>query len=177
VPPILFPSLRYVRCKPCTNLASRVAHLQTDQTKLPLEPRHLGVPSIASKMISMPMVQSLQTVHLCCTDTNTDSKQTKMRFHMTHVTFVFHRVCPKVFMSPWYVKCKPCTYLASRLALSPNGRNKAPPDPHHLGVPSGASKTIYVPMVRLTQTEHLSSTDANTISKQIKTRFLMTHVT
>jgi hypothetical protein len=136
VPPILFLSLRYVRRKPCTNLASRVALSQTDRTKHPLEPRHLGVPSSASKTISMPMVRSVQTVHLSCTDTNTISKWTKTRFHTTHVTYEFHRVRPKLFMSLWYVRCRQCTYLASRLALSLNGPNKAPPDPHHLGVPS-----------------------------------------
>jgi hypothetical protein len=110
----------------------------------------------------------MQTVHLSCTDTNTVYKQTKMRFHMTHVTYEFHRVHPKLFMSLWYVQCKPCTYLVSRLALL---------DPRHLRVPSGASKTDHEPMVRLTQTEHLSCTDTNTVSKQIETGFHMTHVT
>jgi hypothetical protein len=83
---------------------------------------------------------------------------------MTHVTYEFHRVRPKLFMSLWYVQCKPCTYLASRLALSPNRPNQAPLVHRHLGVPSAASKMIYEPMVCLTQTEHLSCTDANTVS-------------
>jgi hypothetical protein len=125
----------------------------------------------------MPMVCSVHTMHLSCTDANIVSKQTKTRFHMTHITYEFHQVCPKLFMSLWYVQCKPCTYLASCVALSSNGPNRAPPDPHHLGVPSGASKTINEPLVRLTQTEHLSCTDANTISKQIETRFHMTQIT
>jgi hypothetical protein len=142
-----------------------------DRTELPLQPRHLGVPPSASKMISIPVVCSVHTMHLSCTDTNIVSKQTKMRFHTTHVTYEFHRMCPKLFMSLCYVQCKPCTYLASCVALSSNGLNRAPPDPRHLGVPLGASKTINEPMVRLTQTEHLSCTDANTISKQIETRF------
>jgi hypothetical protein len=101
----------------------------------------------------------------------------KTRFHMTHVTYELHQVCPKLFMSLWYIKCKPCTYLVSKLTLSPNGPNRAPPDPRHLGLPSRVSKLIYEPMVRLTQTEHLSCTDTNTISKQIQTRFHMTHLT
>jgi hypothetical protein len=84
---------------------------------------------------------------------------------MTHITYELRRVRPKLFMSLWYVQCKMCTYLASRLALSPNGPNRAPPYPRHLVLPSGASKTIYDPMVRLMQTEHLSYTDANTVSK------------
>jgi hypothetical protein len=165
VPLILFPSQRYIRRKPCTNLASRVAHLKMDRTELPIEPRHLGVPSSTSKTISMPMVCSVQIVHLSCTDTNTVSKWTKTRFQATHVTYEFHGVRLKLFMSLWYIQCKLCTYLASRLALSPNGSNRAPPDPRHLGVSSGASKTIYEPMVLLTQTEHLSCTDANTVLK------------
>ena len=49
--------------------------------------------------------------------------------------------------------------------------------PHHLGVPSGVSKMISEPMVRLAQTMHLSCTDTNTTSKQKEVRFHMTHVT
>jgi hypothetical protein len=140
-------------------------------------PRRLGIPPSASKMISMPVVCSVHTMHLSCTDINIFSKQTKMRFHTTHFTYEFHRMCPTLFMSLWYVQCKPCTYLASCEALSSNGLNRAPPNPLHLGVPLGASKTINERMVRLTQTEHLSCTDANTISKQMETRFHMTHNT
>jgi hypothetical protein len=139
-------------------------------------PRHLGVPSSASKMISMPMVCSVQTMHLPCTNINTVSKWTKMKFHMAHATYEVHWVRPQLFMGLWYLQCKPCTYLVSSLALSPNGPNRAPPDPRHLGVPSGAYKKIYEPMVRLTQIEHLSWTDPNIVSKQIETRFHKTHV-
>jgi hypothetical protein len=145
-----------------------------DPTGLPLEPHHLGVPSSASKMISMPMVC---LVHLYCTHTNTVSKQTKMRFHTTHVSYEFYRVRPKLFVSLWYIQCKPCIYLVSRLALSPNGPNRAPLDGRHLGVPSGASKTVYEPTVRLMQAVHLSCTDANIVSKHIDTRFHKTHIT
>jgi hypothetical protein len=49
----------------------------------------------ASEMISKPLVRLAQTMHLSCTDSNTISKQTEMRFHMTHVTEEFYRVCPK----------------------------------------------------------------------------------
>jgi hypothetical protein len=117
-------------------------------------------------MVSMPMVCSVQTEHLSCSNTNIVSKWTKPRFHTTHVTYEFHRVRPHLFMSLWYLQCKLCTYLVSRLALSPNRPNRAPPDPRHLEVPSGASKTIYEPMVRSIQTMHLSHVKINTISKQ-----------
>jgi hypothetical protein len=36
-------------------------------------------------------------LHLSCTDTNTISKCTKTRFHMTHITLEFHWVRPKWF--------------------------------------------------------------------------------
>jgi hypothetical protein len=64
-------------------------------------------------------------MHLSCTDTNTISKWTKTRFHMTHVTLEFHWVHPKWFLRLWYVQYKPCTYLASRLAISLNGLDRA----------------------------------------------------
>jgi hypothetical protein len=152
-----------------------------------------------------------QTVHLSCSDTNIVSKWAEMRLHVTHVSKEFYRVCPKWFLILWYVWCKPCTYLASQLALSPNGpkrasiwasspkctircvqndfsaygsfganhapilhwhwhylqidRNEIPHDPRHLGVPSGASKTISEPMVYLAQIVHLSCVKISTITK------------
>jgi hypothetical protein len=67
------------------NLRQDYHYLQTDQNKLPLETRHLWVPSGESKMILEPMVRLAQTVHLFCTNTNTVSKWTKARFDLTHV--------------------------------------------------------------------------------------------
>jgi hypothetical protein len=112
-----------------------------DRTEHPLEPRHLGVPSSASKMISKPLVRSVQTLHLSCTDINIVSKQTKTRFHMTHVTYEFYRVHPKLFIRSVHTVRLSCI----KIRLSLNGPNRAPPDPRHLGVPLGASKTIYEP--------------------------------
>ena len=54
------------------------------QTELPLEPLHLGVLSGASTMVLELMVHYAQTVHHSCTQTNTNSKRTEARFHMTH---------------------------------------------------------------------------------------------
>jgi hypothetical protein len=142
-----------------------------DQNELPVEPPHQGVPSGSSKMISKAKVRLAQIVHLSCI------QRTEMRFHMTHVTWEFHPVCPKWFLRLWYVWRKPCTYLASRLALSPLDQNELPVEPRDLGVPSGASKMISEPMICLVQTIHLSCTHTNNVSKQTKTRFHMTHVT
>ena len=75
---------------------------------------------------------------------------------------------PKQYLSLWYVCRKPCTYLTLTLTPSPNGPNEIPHDPPHLGVPSGASKTVSEPMLRLAQTVHLSYINTNTISKRTK---------
>ena len=148
-----------------------------DRNEIPRDPRHLGVPSGVSKMISEPMVHSMQTVHLSSFDTNNVSKWKDARVQMTHVTKAFHLVRPKRFLSQWYIPHKPCTYLASRLAIYPKGQNELPLEPRHLVVPSGASKTICKPMVHLAQTMHLSFTDTNTFSKRKEVRSHMTHVT
>jgi hypothetical protein len=50
-------------------------------------------------------------------------------------------------------------------------RREIPQDPHHLGVPSGAFKTISEPMVCLTQTVHLSCIKISTISERTKMSF------
>jgi hypothetical protein len=152
-------------------------YLQTNQNELPFEPRHLGVSSGKSKMISEPMVHLTQSVHVSCTETNIVSKWTEMSFHLRLVSQKYHLVHPKQFLSLWYVWRKPCTYHAPKLTLSPKDRMEILHDPCHLGVPSGASKMIYEAMVRLVQTVYLSWTETNTISKWTETRFYMAHVT
>jgi hypothetical protein len=57
-----------------------------DRNDLPVEPRDQVVSLGESKMISKTMVHLAQTVHLSYTNTNTVSKQTKTRVHMTDVT-------------------------------------------------------------------------------------------
>jgi hypothetical protein len=54
-------------------------------------------------------------------------------------------------------------------------RNEVPHDPRHLGVPSGASKTISKPMVRLAQTVHLPYVKISTISKRDRNDILVEH--
>jgi hypothetical protein len=61
--------------------------------------------------------------------------------------------------------------------ISKKDRKEILHDARHLGIPSGASKTVSEAMVRLVQTMELCCTDTNTISKRTKTRFYMTHVT
>ena len=85
---------------------------------------------------------------------------------MTDVTKEFHRVRPKRYLSLWYVKNNPCTYVTSTLTPFANGSNEIPQDPRHLEVASGASKTISKTMVRLAQTVHLSYINTNTITQR-----------
>jgi hypothetical protein len=106
-------------------------------------------------------------MHLSCTDTNTVFKWTKTRFHMTHVTLEFQQVRPKWFLRLWYIRHKPCTYLASRLALYQMNWIKHPVELCHLGVQSGASKTISDPTVCSAQTMHLSCVKISTISNEL----------
>jgi hypothetical protein len=49
VRPKWFPRPRYIRLKPCTYLVPRLIVSPKDRNKLPLDPRHLGVPSGVSK--------------------------------------------------------------------------------------------------------------------------------
>jgi hypothetical protein len=106
-------------------------------------------------------------LHLSWTDTSTISKWTKMRFHTTHVTLEFHRVRPKWFLSLRYVRRKPCNYLASRLALSSNGLNRA----------STWALSPRSTIVCVSKTTSKAMVRSSTISKWTKIRFHMTHVT
>jgi hypothetical protein len=103
-----------------TILSQDLYYIQTDRNELLFEPRHLGVPSGASKTISEAMVHLAQTVHLSCTETNTVSKRTETSFHLSLVTHKYLQVHLKQFLSLWYVWRKPCTYHAPKLTLYPN---------------------------------------------------------
>jgi hypothetical protein len=61
-------------------------YLQKDRKEILYDPRHLGVPSGVSNIISEAMLHLVQTVDLSCTETNNISKSTQTRFYMTHVT-------------------------------------------------------------------------------------------
>jgi hypothetical protein len=120
VHPKRFSSLWYIRRKPCTYLASRLA-LSLNGLSFHLSLVILEYHWMCPKWFSEPMIRLAQTVHLSCIDTNTVSKWKELRFIMTHVTLGLHLVHRKWFSDSWYVWCKPCIFLASRLALSPNG--------------------------------------------------------
>jgi hypothetical protein len=92
-----------------------------DRNKIPHDPHHLGVLLGASKMISVPMVCSDQTVHRSCVKVSTTAKRIESSFHLSLVTMKYHWVRPKWFLSLLYVCRKLCTYLTPTQTLSING--------------------------------------------------------
>ena len=173
-------------------------YLQTDRTKVPHEPLHQGKPSRAFKLVSQPMVHLAQTVYLSCTETNTISKETEVRFYMTHIILEFYWVLPNIFLSIWYVRCNSSR---SSIGCVENGflgydalgaicapilhqdqhylqtkQTELPLEPLYPGVSSGASKMVSQAMMHQAQTVYLSCTKTNSVSKQTEARFHMTHV-
>jgi hypothetical protein len=130
-----------------------------------------------AKMISEPMVRLAQTMHPSCVEINTTFKQIETIFHLIYATKGYHLVCPKRFKNLWYIWCKPCTYLASRLILIQTDRNELPLDQCHLEVPSGVPRKIFMSVVHSAQTVHQYFVKVNTISKGSKTSFHLTNVT
>jgi len=77
VRPKRYMSLWYIWHKPCTYLALTLTPSPNGSNEIPHDPRHLEVPSGASKMISKPMVSLAQTMHLSYINTNNISKLTE----------------------------------------------------------------------------------------------------
>jgi hypothetical protein len=105
------------------------------------------------------------TVHLPCIKISTISKQTETSFHLSLVTFEYHWVCPKWFMSLWYVWRKPCTYLALTLTPSPNGPKQISPWPTSPRGSIGCVQNDFRAYVCSARTVHLSCVKINTIYK------------
>jgi hypothetical protein len=161
-------SLWYIRLKPCTYITPTLTMSPNGPKQNSTGPTHRGVPSEASNTISERMVHSTQNAHLSCIKITTSSKWTQTSIHLSLVTKEYHRVRPKQFLSLWSIRRKPCSYIAPTLTLSSNGLKRDFTCPTHLGLTSGAFKTIFVPMVRLAQIVHLSCVKISTISKRLK---------
>ena len=123
------------------------------------------------------MVHLVQTVHLSCTYANTVSEWTKTRFHMTTSSRSSIGCVQNDFRAYGTIGANRAPILRQYYHYLQTDRNELSVEPRHLVVPSGVSKTIPGPMVRLVQIVHQSCTDANTVSKWILTRFDMTHIT
>jgi hypothetical protein len=152
-------------------------YLQKDQKEILHDPRHLGVPSGASKMIYEAVVRLVQTVDLSCTETNTISKLTETRFYMIHVTC--SSISASKMISELTVRSAQTVHLSwiNISTITKQTETTFPFEPRHLGEPSGAAKTIYEAMVQLAQTVHLSCTETNTVFKPTETSFHLSLVT
>jgi hypothetical protein len=165
-----FLSLWYVWRKQCTYLVSRLA-------LSPNGPKRASTWASSSSN-SIECIQNnflacgtfVEPVHLSCTYSNTVSKWTKMRFE-------FHRVRPKQLMSLWYVRRKPCTFLTSRLALSPNGQKWVSTSALSPRSTIWCIKNDFWSYGTLAQIMHLSCSYTIAIYKWTEMRFHMTHVT
>jgi hypothetical protein len=121
VRPKSFLSLCYIKRKPYTYLAPTHLHcLETNQNKIPHDPRHLGVPSGASKMTSEPMVHSVQTVLLFC-DLQMD--QNPLPLEDRHLGVPLG--ASKMIYEPMVLLVQPRTYLTLTITLSPNRPKRA----------------------------------------------------
>jgi hypothetical protein len=56
-----------------------------DPKELPLDPRHVGVSSGVSTMISEPMIPSAKILHQSCIEINIITKLTETSIHLTEV--------------------------------------------------------------------------------------------
>jgi hypothetical protein len=150
-----------------------------DQNKIRHDPRHLWVPSGASKMIAEPMVQSAQTMHLSCVKISTVSKRTETSFHFSLITSECHRVHPKWLLSMWHIWCKPCTYLALTLTLTlfPNRPKWDLTWPTSSRGSIGCVQSDFCALVCSAQTVHLSCIKISTMFKRTKTSFHLSLVT
>jgi hypothetical protein len=134
--------------------------------------RNLEVPSSASKMITGPLVHSAQTVHLSCIKIWTESS-----FHLCLVTRSTIRCIKNDFWAYGTFGANRAPILHWHCKCLQTDRNEIPHDPHHLGVPSGASKMISEPMVCSAQTVHLSCIKISTVYKQTQSSFHLSLIT
>ena len=117
-----FLSIWYVPCNSCTYLSSRLALYP--KTKLSF---HLSTFTQEYHRVHPKWFLSLRCIGanlVPILHQNYVSEQTEARFYMA-VIQEFYWARRNGFLSIWYVPSKSCTYLASRLALSPNRLNQA----------------------------------------------------
>jgi hypothetical protein len=114
-------------------------------------------------------------MHLYCTNTNTVSKRTEMRFHMTHSPMSSIWCNQDDFHAYGTFDTNHTPILRKDYCYLQTDSNKLPLEAYRLGVSLGVSKTNSEPMVRSAQTVHLYCIDTNTVSQWTETRFHVTH--
>jgi hypothetical protein len=162
-----FLSLCYFWRKLCTYLASTQSlspNRPKQDSTWPTSPRS----SIVCIQNDFLAYGSTQTVHLSCINFSTISKGTEMSFHLSLITYEYHRVRTKRLVSLWYIQRISCSYLDPTLTLSLNRLEWDSTWPTSPRSSIRCVQTISEPVVRSTQTVHLSFIKMSTISKQTK---------
>jgi hypothetical protein len=145
-----------------------------DQKEIPHDPRHLAVPLGVSKMISKPVVNSAQIMHLSCV--KLALSPSRLNRASTWASS-FRNSIKRVKNDFWAygtfsANCAPILHRHWHyIQIDRNVIRR------HQGVPSGASKMISEPMVRSAQTVHLSCVKTSTISKWTESSFHLSLVT
>jgi hypothetical protein len=132
--------------------------------KHPLEPRDLGGPSGASKMISEPVVHSMQTVQLSYVKFSTISKELNQATTWASSPRCTIGCVQNDFWAYDMFSTTCACILHWHQHYLQMDQNDVPHDPRHLGVPFGASKMISEAVVHSAQTLHLSCVKISTIS-------------
>ena len=95
-----------------------------DQNELPLELRHIGVPSGASNMISKPMVRLAPTMHLTYIDNNSlQTDQNEIRHDPHHLGVPSG--ASKMIFEPMVRLVQTVHLSCIKITLSPNGPKRA----------------------------------------------------
>jgi hypothetical protein len=145
--------------------------------KHPLEPRHLGVPSGASKTISDPVLHLARIVHLSCANISIISNELNEASTWASSPRSTIGCVQNDFWAYDMFSTNHAPILNPHQHYLQIDQTTIPHDPHHLGLPSGASKTISEPVVRSAQTLHLSCVKISTISKRIESSIHLNLVT
>jgi hypothetical protein len=145
--------------------------------ELPIEPRHLGVPSGASKMISEPVVSSAQTVQICCIKFSSISNELNQASTRASSSRSSIGCVQNDFWADGMFSTNHARILHRHQHYLQMDQNEISHDPCHLGVPSGVFKIIFEVVVRSAQTVHLSCVKITTIFKRTESSFHLSLVT
>jgi hypothetical protein len=146
-----------------------------ERSEIPHDPRHLGVPSGASKMISEPMVRSTHTGHLSCIKIKTISKWTELSLEPRHLRVLSGS---SKTISELMVRFAQIVHLSCTDTKTALIRKKW--DSTWLTSPRssiGCVQNNLWPYGTFTQTVHLSCVKISTISERTKMRFHLSIVT
>jgi hypothetical protein len=89
-----------------------------ERSEIPHDPCHLGVPSGESKIISEPMVRSMQTVHLSHVKISTIYKQSELSLVRRHLRVPSG--ASKIISKSMVCLAQTVHLLAQTITLSPN---------------------------------------------------------